>query len=101
MLQQVGIEVQVVRRPTAPLAVACGGSMVALLLGAGIAMAGFAGPSANPDSAGNLSRFEFVETHMGCAFKIVLYSKDAPAARSASRAAFDRIGALDATLSDY
>ena len=71
--------------------------MIALLLGAGIAMAGVAGPSANPDSAGNLARFEFVETHMGSAFKIVLYSTDAAAARSASRAAFDRIAALDAT----
>lgn len=75
--------------------------MIALLLGAGIAMAGFAGPSADPDSAGNLARFEFVETHMGCAFKIALYSTDAAAARSASRAAFERIAALDTTLSDY
>jgi thiamine biosynthesis lipoprotein len=75
--------------------------MIALFLNAGIAMAGLAGPSANPDSAGDLSRFEFVETHMGCAFKIVLYSTDAPAARSASRAAFDRIAALDNVLSDY
>src|SRR5262249_7789003 len=58
-------------------------------------------PSANPDSAGDLSRFEFAETHMGCAFKIVLYSKDDDDARSASRAAFDRIAALDNVLSDY
>jgi FAD:protein FMN transferase len=75
--------------------------MLALLLGAGLGIAGLAWPSANPDSAGNLSRFEFVETHMGCAFKIVLYSTDAPAARRASRSAFDRIAALDAVLSDY
>jgi thiamine biosynthesis lipoprotein len=54
-----------------------------------------------PDPAGKLARFEFVETHMGCSFKIVLYSTDAPAARRASRLAFDRISALDATLSDY
>ena len=38
---------------------------------------------------------------MGSSFKIVLYSTDAPTARRASRAAFDRIAALDATLSDY
>jgi thiamine biosynthesis lipoprotein len=75
--------------------------MVALLLGAGIAVAGLAGAAANPDSAGNLSRFEFVETHMGCAYKIVLYSKDDASARSASRAGFDRIAVLDNILSDY
>ncbi|WP_246196120.1 exo-beta-N-acetylmuramidase NamZ domain-containing protein [Aquisphaera giovannonii] len=38
---------------------------------------------------------------MGCSFKLVLYSTGAGEARSASRAAFDRIAALDACLSDY
>ncbi len=38
---------------------------------------------------------------MASPFKIVLYSTDAAAARRASRAAFDRIAALDAILSDY
>ena len=38
---------------------------------------------------------------MGSAFKIVLYTADEPTARRASRAAFERIAALDATLSDY
>lgn len=71
--------------------------MFASLLGTVIVLAGLA----NPDPAGNLARFEFVETHMGCAFKIVLYSTEESAARRASRAAFDRIAALDATLSDY
>ncbi len=52
-------------------------------------------------SAGGLDRYEFVETHMGSEFKIILYSPDAPTARRASRAAFDRIAALDASLSDY
>ena len=46
-------------------------------------------------------RFEFVETHMGSEFKIILYSPDAPTARRASRAAFDRIAALDLVFSDY
>ena len=46
-------------------------------------------------------RFEFAETHMGSEFKIVLYTADESIARSASRAAFARIAALDATLSDY
>jgi thiamine biosynthesis lipoprotein len=48
-----------------------------------------------------LGRYEFAETHMGSEFKIVLYSPDEPAARRASRAAFDRIAALDAAFSDY
>ena len=38
---------------------------------------------------------------MGSEFKLVLYCADAATARRASRAAFDRIAALDATLSDY
>ena len=38
---------------------------------------------------------------MGSAFKIVLYTTDESTARRASRAAFARIAALDAILSDY
>jgi thiamine biosynthesis lipoprotein len=62
-----------------------------------------AGPVAeqSPQPAERLSRFEFEETHMASPFKIVLYSNDAEFARRASRAAYDRIAALDATLSDY
>jgi FAD:protein FMN transferase len=75
--------------------------MLASLWGAWLGLGVFAGAVSNPDKAGNLSRFEFVETHMGSSFKIVLYSTDEPFARRASRAAFDRIAALDATLSDY
>lgn len=56
---------------------------------------GQAGPVASP------ARWEFAESHMGSEFKIVLYSPDGSAARRASRAAFDRIAALDAALSDY
>lgn len=52
-------------------------------------------------SAGGLARYEFVETHMGSPFKILLYSTDPTAARRASRAAYDRIARLDAILSDY
>jgi FAD:protein FMN transferase len=55
----------------------------------------------SPKTAPGLSRFEFEETHMASAFKIVLYSTDAESARRASRAAYDRIAELDATLSDY
>jgi thiamine biosynthesis lipoprotein len=48
-----------------------------------------------------LVRFEYDETHMASPFKIVLYSTDSASARLASRAAFDRIAALDRILSDY
>jgi thiamine biosynthesis lipoprotein len=48
-----------------------------------------------------LVRFEYEETHMASPFKIVLYSTDRATARRACRAAFDRIAALDAILSDY
>ena len=75
--------------------------MIACVVAAGLGLPIPAPADSNEDSGGILSRFEFVETHMGCSFKIVLYSTDAATARSASRAAFDRIAALDATLSDY
>ncbi len=48
-----------------------------------------------------LTRFEFAETHMSSQFRIVLYTDSEPTARSASRAAFARLAALDAILSDY
>ena len=50
---------------------------------------------------GDLTRFEFAETHMGSRFQLVLYSDDGAAARRASRAALDRIAALDDAFSDY
>ena len=49
----------------------------------------------------SLSRFEFTEPHMGTMMKIALYSSDQIAATAASRAAFDRIAALDHIMSDY
>ena len=60
-----------------------------------------AGPGQDRESGGRLSRFEFEETHMASPFHLVLYSTDAATARRASRAAFDRIEALNAVLSDY
>ena len=69
-----------------------------------IAVAGLAAMLAfgmGPAETTALSRFEFVESHMGSDFKTVLYSPDEPTARRASRAAFDRIAALDLTFSDY
>jgi len=58
---------------------------------------------AAPGHAGKpaLSRFEFREMHMGSEFKLLLYCPDGATARRASRAAFDRIAALDRSLSDY
>jgi thiamine biosynthesis lipoprotein len=73
------------------------GLRLAAWLAVGLTLTAGAGPG--PDKA--LSRHEFDETHMGCRFHLVLYSPDAAAARRASRAAFDRIAALDAALSDY
>jgi thiamine biosynthesis lipoprotein len=55
----------------------------------------------DPGRGGRLMRFEFEETHMASPFHLVLYSNDATAARRASRAAFDRIEALNTVLSDY
>ena len=53
------------------------------------------------DEGPGLRRFGFTEPHMGTAFTIVLYTDDEATASRASRAAFDRIKALDRTLTDY
>ncbi len=58
-------------------------------------------PGQDRELGGPLMRFEFEETHMASPFHIVLYSTDEATARRASRAAFDRIAALNAVLSDY
>ena len=46
-------------------------------------------------------RFEFEHGAMGTTFRVVLYAADAGRAQDAAAAAFDRIDALDASLSDY
>lgn len=48
-----------------------------------------------------VARFEFSQPHMGTTVRVVLYSRDEPAARGAADAAFARIAELDRTLSDY
>jgi thiamine biosynthesis lipoprotein len=48
-----------------------------------------------------LSRFTFIEPHMGTRFKIILYALDEATASRASRAAFTRIADLDGIMSDY
>jgi FAD:protein FMN transferase len=59
------------------------------------------GPGEGAGPGGRPERFEFEEAHMASPFHLVLYSTDAAAARRASRAAFDRIEALNKVLSDY
>ncbi|MDR3632439.1 MAG: FAD:protein FMN transferase [Isosphaeraceae bacterium] len=71
------------------------GRRLAACLALGLALTAGAGPGET------LTRYEFDETHMGSQFHLVLYSPDASTARRASRAAYDRIAALDAALSDY
>jgi FAD:protein FMN transferase len=44
---------------------------------------------------------EYTEIHMGMRVRLVLYAADAHLSRTAARAAFDRIAALDAMMSDY
>jgi thiamine biosynthesis lipoprotein len=73
--------------------------LVLWLMPIGIGAASGVAPGNEP--APSLARFEWAETHMGTRFQIVLYSADEPAARRACRAAFARIAALDAALSDY
>lgn len=46
-------------------------------------------------------RFEGVEPHMGTLVRITVYTPGPAEAKAAFRAAFDRIGELDRTLSDY
>src|SRR5207245_1520453 len=48
-----------------------------------------------------LTRFTLTEPHMGTRFKIILYAPDEATARKAAQAAFERIGRLDHTMSDY
>ncbi len=55
----------------------------------------------DPTAGTSLARHEYVETHMAVPFKILLYTTEPAAARRASRAAFERVEALNKTLSDY
>jgi thiamine biosynthesis lipoprotein len=47
------------------------------------------------------ARHEFTAVHMGLPVRVVLYAADASEARDAASAAFARIAALDAMMSDY
>ena len=46
-------------------------------------------------------RLEFIEPHMGTLFRIVIYPPDLAAAKTAARAAFERIAELNRIMSDY
>jgi thiamine biosynthesis lipoprotein len=48
-----------------------------------------------------LTRFAFTEPHMGTRFRILVYAPEEAVANKASKAAFARIAALDASMSDY
>ncbi len=54
-----------------------------------------------PSVAPPLTRFEFERPQMGVPFRIVLYAETAAQADTASAAAFARVSALNAALSDY
>lgn len=69
------------------LATAC----VLLLMGAAF------GLPRNPP----MTRFEFIQLHMGTQFKIVLYAPNAQIAQRASKAAFERVAQLNHIMSDY
>lgn len=64
-------------------------------------LAWLAAAAAGAQPAPVLARFEGVEPHMGTLARITVFAPDEAAARVALRAGFDRIAALNATLSDY
>lgn len=54
-----------------------------------------------PSESLPLERFEYTEPQMGVPFRIVLYAPNRAEADAAAQAAWDRIAALNAILSDY
>ena len=50
---------------------------------------------------GSLTRFTFMETHMGSRVHITLYAADEAAAARAAKAAYARVAELDGIMSDY
>jgi thiamine biosynthesis lipoprotein len=55
----------------------------------------------HPREPAPLARYEFTEPQMGVPFKIVVYAADDEIANRAASAAFARVKALNAVLSDY
>ena len=66
-------------------------------------------PAADGEAGGALStrastilrRFEYSQVHMGVRARIVVHAEAESKAQAAAKAAFDRIAALDAIMSDY
>jgi thiamine biosynthesis lipoprotein len=58
-------------------------------------------PFAASQKEAELTRFTFTEYHMGIDARLVLYAPDRKAAETACEAAFERIAALEAVMSDY
>lgn len=91
------------RRPARPPLCGYGSAdlrrlMIATLL---IGALGVGGCRTAPPEPAHLERFEYTEPQMGVPFRIVMYAPDRAGADAAARAAFDRISALNAILSDY
>lgn len=78
----------------------CRRSLIAGLL-AGWGMLFCTGCRAPAFSSSASERFEFTEPQMGVPFRLVLYAADRAQAEAAARAAFARIAALNAIMSDY
>lgn len=55
----------------------------------------------SPRAESTLARFDYSQPHMGTLVRIVLYAPSEPVAVAGVNAAFARIAALDAALSDY
>jgi thiamine biosynthesis lipoprotein len=64
-------------------------------------LASCASSPSKSSSARNLQRFEYEQAQMGVPFKVLLYAADEQQAETAARAAFARIEALNAVMSDY
>jgi len=72
-------------------------SCLAMMLGAVLSASG----GRVVPTPSTLERFEAVQPHMGTLARITVFTADAADARAAFTAGFDRIRALNATLSDY
>jgi FAD:protein FMN transferase len=67
-----------------------------LLVGCALAATGL-----GAQQAPTLQRYDLSEPHMGTLARLAIYAPSEAEARDGARAAFDRIAALDAALSDY
>ncbi len=77
--------------------------LLALCVLATILLAGCTSrPTTDPSAfAGGLTRYEFAQVHMGVECRITLYAGEGDLAEESAARAFERIAALDASLSDW